>query len=219
MSASPPPIAASRHVRLGVNIDHVATLRQARLTPYPSPTEAAVMALEAGADLITVHLREDRRHIQEYDLDSLRRAGVRPINLELAATTGMAKLAAAFRPERCCLVPERREELTTEGGLDVAGNSATLDAVCTCLGEAGVHVALFIDPDSHQVDAAAALGVPAIELHTGRYADAGDDSAREAELGRLAAAARTRVGGRPGDPRRPRPVLPQHRRRGRYLRH
>lgn len=147
------------------------------------------MARDAGADLVTVHLREDRRHIQEYDLESLRQAGIKPINLELSATAEMAELAVAFAPERCCLVPERREELTTEGGLDVVANAEALGAVCAPLCEAGVHLSLFIDPDPRQVEAAAAIGIPAIELHTGRYADAGDDTARGTELKRLADAA------------------------------
>ncbi len=176
-------------IRLGVNIDHIATLRQVRLTDYPDPVAAAVVAMQAGADLITVHLREDRRHIQEADVAALLRQRIGPVNLEMAVVEPMVEQACQLRPEYCCLVPERRAELTTEGGLDVAGNRTAVAAACKRLHSAGIRVSLFIDPERAQVQCAVALGVPAVELHTGRYAEAGDTSSRRAELDRLAAAA------------------------------
>ena len=156
---------------LGVNVDHVATLRQQRGTRYPDPVQAALVAEQAGADSITVHLREDRRHIQDRDVERLAECLVSPLNLEMAATDEMVKIATRLRPEYACLVPERREELTTEGGLDVVKNLESLRTVCDVLKAAGIRVSLFIDPDLRQIDASLALGVPAIELHTGEYAE------------------------------------------------
>lgn len=174
-------------IRLGVNVDHVATLRQARRTPYPDPVAAALVAEAAGADSITVHLREDRRHIQERDVVVLVERLRTRLNLELAVTDDMIEFAIRTRPADCCLVPERREELTTEGGLDVAGSRARIAAACELLTDAGVRVALFVDPDRAQVDAARACGAPVVELHTGSYADAADTAS---ELARLADVAR-----------------------------
>ncbi len=159
-------------LRLGVNIDHVATLRQARLTRYPDPVQAALVAEEAGADAITLHLREDRRHIQERDVRLIREVLLTRMNLEMAVTEEMLAIAEQVRPEDCCLVPERREELTTEGGLDVAGQIDRLRDACARLAEAGVRVSLFIDADPRQIEAAVAVGAPVIEIHTGHYADA-----------------------------------------------
>ncbi len=167
-------------LRLGVNIDHVATLRQARLTRYPDPVQAALVAEEAGADAITLHLREDRRHIQERDVRLIREVLLTRMNLEMAVTEEMLAIAEDVRPEDCCLVPERREELTTEGGLDVAGQSDRLRDACARLAEAGVRVSLFIDADPRQIEAAVEVGAPVIEIHTGHYADA-RGAAREAE--------------------------------------
>jgi pyridoxine 5-phosphate synthase len=174
---------------LGVNIDHVATLRQARRTCYPDPLAAAEAAVAGGADAITVHLREDRRHIQDRDVRSLRERLRVPLNLEMAVTAEMIGFACAVRPQYCCLVPERRAELTTEGGLDVASNLARVRDACSLLAQAGIRVSLFIDPDVTQIDAARASGAPAVELHTGAYADADDAAQRGRELGRLRAAA------------------------------
>lgn len=177
-------------IRLGINIDHVATLRQARGTRYPDPVEAARLAEAAGADSITVHLREDRRHIQERDVRILREVVQTRMNLEMAATAEMLAFACEALPEDCCLVPERRQELTTEGGLDVRGQSGKLAGICQQLADAGIRVALFIDPEPAQVEAAAALRVSAVELHTGRYADATHPQAQAEELFRLREAAR-----------------------------
>lgn len=175
-------------IYLGVNIDHVATLRQARGTEYPRPAEAAVMAERAGADSITVHLREDRRHIQDADLTAIVEVMRTHMNLELAVTDEMLGIAADLKPSDCCLVPERREELTTEGGLDAAGHLSRVRDACTQLGESGIRVSLFIDPDKAQLDAAVAAGAPVVELHTGAYADAeGEDQA--VELQRIITAA------------------------------
>lgn len=176
-------------VRLGVNIDHVATLRETRGTRYPDPIEAARLAESAGADSITVHLREDRRHIQERDVRLLRETLQTRLNLEMAVTDTMLDFACALLPEDCCLVPERRQELTTEGGLDAAAGQAHLARACARLSEAGLRVALFIDPEPEQIEAAAALKVPAVELHTGRYAGAASHAQAE-ELHRLREAAR-----------------------------
>lgn len=173
---------------LGVNIDHVATLRQARGTRYPDPVQAALVAQDAGADAITLHLREDRRHIQERDVELIGRVLQVRMNLELAVTGEMLALAERYRPADCCLVPERREELTTEGGLDVAGDPRRVAAACRRLADAGVRVSLFIDPEAAQLEAAARAGAPVVELHTGAYADAGTPASRAAELQRLAAA-------------------------------
>ena len=176
-------------IRLGVNIDHVATVREARGTPYPDPLYAAFQAADAGADGITMHLREDRRHIQDRDVEAVRAHVMVRLNLEMAATEEMVAIAVRLRPADCCLVPERRAELTTEGGLDVAAGGAALGGVCARLAEAGVRVSLFIDPDERQIDAAAACGAHAVEIHTGRYADAGSDTARVEELAVVARAA------------------------------
>ena len=176
-------------MNLGVNIDHVATLRQARRTPYPDLAIAARAAEIGGADSITIHLREDRRHIQDADVHHLRRVLTVPMNLEMAATHEMVAIACAVRPWACCIVPERRAELTTEGGLDVLGRYEHVAPLCAQLARAGIEVSLFIDPSAAQIDAAARLGVAAIELHTGTYADAPTDIERAQQLGLLAAGA------------------------------
>ncbi len=173
-------------ILLGVNIDHVATLRQARGTRYPEPLQAALLAEQAGADAITLHLREDRRHIQERDVALLAETLQTRMNLEMAATAEMVRLACQYRPSDCCLVPERREELTTEGGLDVASTRARMQDICTELADAGVRVSLFIDAEPTQIETAAELGVPVIELHTGHYADANSQPLRVAQSQRLA---------------------------------
>jgi pyridoxine 5-phosphate synthase len=175
-------------ILLGVNIDHVATLRQARGTRYPDPVQAALLAEEAGADGITVHLREDRRHIQERDVRLLAEVLNTRMNLEMAVTEEMLALAESLRPAHVCLVPERREELTTEGGLDVAGGFEAIAAACRRLADAGCEVSLFIDPEPSQIEAAARAGAPVIELHTGAYAEASGETARF-EYRRLSAAA------------------------------
>ncbi|MGH8494891.1 MAG: pyridoxine 5'-phosphate synthase [Gammaproteobacteria bacterium] len=175
---------------LGVNIDHVATLRQVRGTRYPDPVHAAVLAEQAGADSITLHLREDRRHIQDRDVRVLRDVLQTRMNLEIALTEEMLAIASDAQPEDCCLVPERREELTTEGGLDVPGQSARIADACTRLAARGVRVSLFIDPDPIQIEAAAATGAPVVELHTGAYANARGETARRRELARVVEAAR-----------------------------
>jgi len=176
-------------ILLGVNIDHVATLRQARHTRYPEPIQAALVAEQAGADGITAHLREDRRHIQDRDIQLLRDIVQTRLNLEMAVTEEMLTIAERTRPHACCLVPERREELTTEGGLDVAGQLPTMQTACRRLADVGIVVSLFIDPEEQQIDAAVRAGAPVIELHTGRYAEA-DGAARHQELERLRRAAR-----------------------------
>lgn len=173
-----------QRVLLGVNIDHVATLRQARGTRYPEPVQAALVAEQAGADGITVHLREDRRHIQDRDVELLMRTMETRLNLEMAATGEMVAIACRLRPPHCCLVPEKREELTTEGGLDVSGNEAQLTDVCARLGEAGIQVSLFIDADREQIEASHRCGAAAVEIHTGHYADSTGEQA-EAELERI----------------------------------
>lgn len=170
---------------LGVNIDHVATLREARGTRYPDPVQAAVEAEQSGADSITLHLREDRRHIQERDVSLLKDVLQTRMNLEMAVTEEMLAIAGRLQPQDCCLVPERREELTTEGGLDVAGQLSRVTEACTRLASAGVRVSLFIDADPRQVAAAASTGAPCIELHTGHYADAATTELRQAELDRI----------------------------------
>ena len=182
-------------LRLGVNIDHVATLRQVRRASYPDPLLAALVAEQAGADSITLHLREDRRHIQDHDVERLRVSLQTRMNLEMAATDAMIEIARRVRPQDACLVPERREEVTTEGGLDVAGQVARLRECCTALREAGSRVSLFIDPEPKQLEAACAAGAPVVELHTGAYADSSGE--RQAlELMRLVEAARfgSRIG-------------------------
>jgi len=178
----------TRPIHLGVNIDHVATLRQARGTPYPRPADAVVIAERAGADSITVHLREDRRHIQDADLPAIAAVMQTHMNLELAVTDEMLGIACEFAPSDCCLVPERREELTTEGGLDVAGQLDRVRAACTRLADAGIRVSLFIDPEERQLEAAAECGAPVVELHTGAYADAAAERFAE-ELQRITHAA------------------------------
>lgn len=179
----------SRSILLGVNIDHVATLRQARGTRYPEPLQAALLAEQAGADGITAHLREDRRHIQDRDIELLQATLGTRLNLEMAVTDEMVAIARRVRPAACCLVPERREELTTEGGLDVAGQFEKVRIASQSLGEAGIEVSLFIDADPAQVEAAAKTGAPTVELHTGHYAEAATPAALAAELERLRTAA------------------------------
>lgn len=180
-------------LKLGVNIDHVATLRQVRGAAYPDPVEAARLCAAAGAHGLTVHLREDRRHIQDADVEALASRLLTRMNLEMANTPEMVAIACRVRPADCCLVPERRAEITTEGGLDVEGNAAALRDSCAALAAAGIRVALFIDPDRAQVEASARTGAPVIELHTGQYAEArGADAARELE--RLRDAARHAAG-------------------------
>jgi len=175
-------------IHLGVNVDHVATLRQARGTRYPDPVAAALAAEQAGADSITIHLREDRRHIQERDLEILLRMAQTRVNLEMAVTDPMLELALASAPADCCLVPERREELTTEGGLDVAAQPQRIAAACQRLAQRGIRVSLFVAPDFEQLDASAAAGAPVVELHTGAYAEAhGAQAARELARVRMAA--------------------------------
>jgi len=170
---------------LGVNIDHVATLRQARGSSYPEPLEAVQLALDGGADYITFHLREDRRHIHDDDARQLcQMANVR-MNMEMAATTEMVEIACALRPADVCLVPEKRAELTTEGGLDVLAQQQTISAVCSGLNAAGIRPALFIDPDSTQLAAAAEVGASVVELHTGHYAELTSSREVEQELVRL----------------------------------
>lgn len=176
-------------IRLGVNVDHVATLRQARGTRYPDPVDAALLVERAGADSITIHLREDRRHIQERDLKLMSEVLQTRVNLEMAVTDAMIAIACASAPADCCLVPESREELTTEGGLDVAAHSAKVADACAQLAEQGIRVSLFIDPQARQLDAASACGATVVELHTGAYADALTAASRAAELDRIRAAA------------------------------
>jgi pyridoxine 5-phosphate synthase len=177
-------------IALGVNVDHVATLRQARGTVYPDPVAAALLCERHGADSITVHLREDRRHIQDHDVRRMRAAIATHLNLEMAVTPAMLAFCREVAPRDCCLVPERRAELTTEGGLDVAGRLATVREACAMLAAGGTRVSLFIDPDLRQLDAARAAGAPVVELHTGAYAAAADAAAAAAELERIARAAR-----------------------------
>jgi pyridoxine 5-phosphate synthase len=176
-------------IHLGVNVDHVATLRQARHTRYPDPVTAALLAEQAGADSITVHLREDRRHIQARDVEVLLRTVQTRVNLEMAVTDSMLDFAVKHRPADCCFVPERREELTTEGGLDVAAQKQRLASACRSLAQHGVRVSLFIDPETSQVEASAEVGAPVVELHTGAYAEA-EGAAAANELARIESAAR-----------------------------
>lgn len=172
-------------ISLGVNIDHVATLRQARGTRYPDPVQAAIEAEQAGADSITLHLREDRRHIQDRDVHMLKDILQTKMNLEMAVTEEMLSIAETVKPEDCCLVPERREELTTEGGLDVAGQLSRITDACQRMEAAGVRVSLFIDADPVQIEAAEKCGAPVIEIHTGHYADASGEREREKELEKI----------------------------------
>jgi pyridoxine 5-phosphate synthase len=178
-------------IRLGVNVDHVATLRQARKTRYPDPVTAAAFAELAGAGQITVHLREDRRHIQERDLRILRQTTQTLLNLEMAATSEMVKTAYEVKPDLCTLVPERREELTTEGGLDVNGQRDQISKVVKNLRDGEITVSLFIDPDLDQVRASHKANAERIELHTGRYAEAHNEKDRQRELSRIVDAAKT----------------------------
>jgi pyridoxine 5-phosphate synthase len=181
-------------MELGVNIDHVATLRQQRLTAYPDPLQAALRAEDAGADLITLHLREDRRHIQDADVRAIRPALRTRMNLECAITPDMLAIACDIRPQDVCLVPENRRELTTEGGLDVLGRYDEVASAVARLHDAGIRVSLFIDPEADQIAAAARAGARVIELHTGAYADAPDAGARAAQLERVRAAIAVGVG-------------------------
>lgn len=174
---------------LGINIDHVATLRQARGTSYPRPADAVVMAEQAGADSITVHLREDRRHIQDADLVAINEVMRTHMNLEMAVTDEMLEIASQIKPADVCLVPEKREELTTEGGLDVKSQPEKIKAACDRLTAEGIRTSLFIDPDKEQLDAALAAGAPVVEIHTGAYADAPNEQ-RDAELQRIVDAAK-----------------------------
>jgi pyridoxine 5-phosphate synthase len=167
---------------LGVNIDHIATLRQARLTRYPDPVQAALIAEQAGADLITVHLREDRRHIQERDIHVLKDVMTTPMNLEMAVTDNMLSIAEEIKPDYCCLVPEKREELTTEGGLNVVKQKKRIADACQRLQKIGTRVSLFIDADKEQIKAADEAGALAIEIHTGHYSDAVNIKTRKNEL-------------------------------------
>jgi len=177
------------HIELGINIDHVATVRQARRAPYPDPVHAALLAEQAGADNITLHLREDRRHIQDRDVRALRPLLQTRMNLEMGLTAEMLDIAVGVQPQDCCLVPEKRQEITTEGGLEVAGDIDRVTAAVKKLSAAGIRVALFIAPDLAQIEAAKRSGAPVIELHTGTYAEA-SGSAQARELERLSTAAK-----------------------------
>lgn len=179
----------SQLIELGVNIDHVATLRNARGTTYPDPLQAALLAEEAGADFITLHLREDRRHIRDADVEQLRPRLLTRMNLETAVNNEMLDLACRILPHDVCLVPERREEITTEGGLDVARDFAKVQAAVSQLQAAGIRVSLFIDADEQQIQASSEAGASVIEIHTGRYADALDPQLQAQELARVAQAA------------------------------
>ncbi len=176
-------------IQFGVNIDHIATLRQARGTRYPSPVQAALLAEYAGADAITLHLREDRRHIQDRDLEILREVLTTRMNLECAVTDEMLAIAGRIKPHDACLVPERRAEITTEGGLDVVGHFDRVKDACQRLAGEGIRVSLFINADRRQIEAAVAAGAPVIELHTGRYAELESEAAQQEELRHLAEAA------------------------------
>lgn len=180
-------------ILLGVNIDHVATLRQARGTRYPDPVQAAIEAEQAGADAITIHLREDRRHIQERDVELLKGVLLTRMNLEMAVEEGVMAVAERVKPEECCLVPERRDELTTEGGLDAAGQLDRVSDACARLSAVGTRVSLFIDAEPRQLEAAVRAGAPVVEIHTGRYADAPDEASRTIELARITEAVRMGV--------------------------
>ncbi|MGH8579951.1 MAG: pyridoxine 5'-phosphate synthase [Gammaproteobacteria bacterium] len=184
MYESPQPVL------LGVNIDHVATLRQVRSTRYPDPVQAAILAEHAGADGITLHLREDRRHIQDRDVYLLRELLQTRMNLEMAISEDTLRIAEKVQPEHCCLVPERRQELTTEGGLDVAGCLSQVKATCVRLANAGIEVSLFIDPDPRQIEAAVRAQAPTIELHTGAYANAKQGVAQDQALEEIILAAK-----------------------------
>jgi pyridoxine 5-phosphate synthase len=181
-------------IKLGVNIDHVATLRQARGTRYPDPVQAALEAEQAGADAITLHLREDRRHIQDQDVEVLRRLIQTRMNLEMAVADDIVAFACRIRPHECCLVPERRQELTTEGGLDVVGGFEKISAACVRLADAGIRVSLFVDAEPDQIEAAARTGAPVIEIHTGRYAETESGAAGRQELVRIEQAVQQGLG-------------------------
>lgn len=176
-------------IQLGVNVDHIATLRQARGTTYPDPMQAADIARKAGADGITVHLREDRRHIQEHDVHSIKGNVALPLNFEMAATTEMVAIAKIVLPHECCLVPEKREELTTEGGLNVADQIPQLKEICTDLQASGILVSLFIDAEASQIEASREIGADIVELHTGQYAGC-DEIQMNKEFARIAAGSR-----------------------------
>ncbi|MGR8940290.1 MAG: pyridoxine 5'-phosphate synthase, partial [Gammaproteobacteria bacterium] len=180
----------TREILLGDNIDHIATVRQARGTVYPEPVQAALIAEQAGADSITAHLREDRRHIRDRDLFLLKDMIQTRLNMEMAVTEEMVGIAERLKPAACCLVPEKREELTTEGGLDVAGNVPYVASACARLAAAGIEVSLFIDPEPAQIEAALKTGAPVVELHTGSYADAPAPAAKAREFARILEAAR-----------------------------
>lgn len=180
-----PRMSDNNTILLGVNIDHIATLRQARGTRYPDPVHAALLAEQAGADSITLHLREDRRHIQERDVLLLKDSLLTHMNLEMAVTDDMLAFAEKIQPADCCLVPERREELTTEGGLDIVSQESRIKQACQRLDDAGVRVSLFIDADRDQIEAAKRCGAPAIEIHTGHFADARGRDAQLAELKKI----------------------------------
>lgn len=179
-----------RELLLGVNIDHIATIRQARLGRYPDPVQAAIEAEEAGADGITLHLREDRRHIQDRDVRLLKDILQTRMNLEMAVTDDMIAIASRVKPQHCCLVPERREELTTEGGLDVLSHLGRVRDACAALAASDVEVSLFIDPDKTQIEAAVAASAPVVEIHTGRYADAKTAGETEREFLKISEAVR-----------------------------
>ena len=181
------------NILLGVNIDHVATIRQARGTRYPDPIQAAIEAEQAGADSVTLHLREDRRHIQVRDVEMLKGILLTRMNLEMAVTEEMLRIAETIQPQDCCLVPERREELTTEGGLDVIGQLERVSEACSRLTNAGIKVSLFIDADAEQIEAAAKCGAPAIEIHTGHYADAPSSNDKALELKKIIESAKLGV--------------------------
>ncbi|WP_409048772.1 pyridoxine 5'-phosphate synthase [Proteus mirabilis] len=172
-------------ILLGVNIDHIATLRNARGTTYPDPVQAAFIAEQAGADGITIHLREDRRHITDRDLMLISQTVQTRLNLEMAVTEEMIEIACQTQPDFCCLVPEKRQEVTTEGGLDMVGNEEKVADAIKRLSLAGIKVSLFIDPDHEQINAADRVGAPFIEIHTGAYADAEDEQAQEKEFVRI----------------------------------
>ncbi|MDE2423628.1 MAG: pyridoxine 5'-phosphate synthase [Betaproteobacteria bacterium] len=172
-------------IQLGVNIDHIATIRQARGTKYPSPVQAALLAEYAGADAITLHLREDRRHIQDRDLEILKEVLTTRMNLEMAVTDEMLNIAINTQPHDVCLVPERRQEITTEGGLDVIGHFDKIKAACSTLKKSGIRVSLFINPDNEQIHAAMEAGAPVIELHTGQFAEIENEVEQQSELNRI----------------------------------
>ncbi len=180
----------SENILLGVNVDHVATLRQQRGTRYPAVLQAALLAEQAGADSITVHLREDRRHIQDRDIELLAESLQTRMNLEMAMTSEMLTIAKNIQPADCCIVPEKREELTTEGGLDVIQSKSQLIDYCAELQEQKIRVSLFIDADKYQLDASKESGAEVVEIHTGHYADASSSSARELELNKIREAVR-----------------------------